>query len=451
MHRLIGLAIATASFWLAPFVQAQRPPARAEHVVLISIDGLRPEFYLDERWPAPTLQQMARQGAHATAVRGVFPTVTFTAHTTLVTGALPARHGIHNNAPFQPAGQTGAWYWDAEAIRAPTLWDAVRQTGGRTAAVFWPVTRGAAIDWNLPDIGLGENAAAALAAAATPAGLVAEVEREATGRLGRHALQGMANLDNTGAIAAYLLERHRPTLLLVHLIYTDHAQHDHGREGAQVRRAVAGADRAVGRIVEAAERAGIADRTAFIVTGDHGFVDVHTQVNPNAWLTAAGLLEARPDRGRWSAAFLGRGGSSFLYLNPAQGQADAAGQVRALLERLPPGERRLFRVVDRAGLDRAGADPAAVLALAGAPGVTFGEEAAGPAVTSAAGGAHGYFPDLPDIHTGWIGWGAGFRPGAVAPLLGQEDVAPLVAALLGLPFAAPDGILHPGLLQPAER
>jgi predicted AlkP superfamily pyrophosphatase or phosphodiesterase len=28
----------------------------SKHVVLISIDGFRPEFYLDEKWPAPILK-----------------------------------------------------------------------------------------------------------------------------------------------------------------------------------------------------------------------------------------------------------------------------------------------------------------------------------------------------------------------------------------------------------
>jgi predicted AlkP superfamily pyrophosphatase or phosphodiesterase len=451
VYRSSILALLSASLFWTPHGAAQQPTARADHVVLISIDGFRPEFYLDERWPAPTLQQMAREGVHAKAVRGIFPTVTFPAHTTLVTGALPARHGIHHNAPFEPTGQTGRWYWEAEAIRAPTLWEAVRQSGGSSAAVLWPVTRGAAIEWNLPDIGIGENAIVPLAAATTPAGLIGEIEREATGRLGRHSLQGMAQLDHSGAMAAHLLERYRPKLLLVHLIATDHFQHQQGREGPLVRRAVAAADRAVGRIREAAERAGIAGRTAFIVTGDHGFVDVQTQVNPNVWLSAAGLMEARPDRGRWLATFHGGGGSTFLHLNPLRRRQATVDQVRALLERLPAGERRLFRIVERAELDRVGADPAAALALAARPGVTFGDAAGGSALRPASGGAHGYFPDLPEIHTGLIGWGAGFRAGAVTPLLGQEDVAPLVAALLALPFRAPDGVLHPGLLTTAEK
>jgi hypothetical protein len=214
---------------------------------------------------------------------------------------------------------------------------------------------------------------------------------------------------------------------------------------------MAAADRAVGRILEAAERAKIVGRTAFIVTGDHGFVDVHTQLNPNVWLTAAGLMEDRPDRGRWLATFHGAGGATFLHVNAQSGRQTTVESVRALLERLPAGERRLFRIVDRVELDRVGANPSAAFALAAERGVTFGEKAAGPALRPASGGAHGYFPDFAEIHTGFVGWGAGFRVGAVAPLLGQENVAPLVAALLNLPFRAPDGILHSGLLAAAPE
>lgn len=215
-----------------------------------------------------------------------------------------------------------------------------------------------------------------------------------------------------------------------------------------VRRTVAAADRAVARVREAAERAGILERTSIIITGDHGFVDVHTAVNPNVWLVEAGLLEATPDRGRWSASFHGNGGSTFLHLNGQGGRAGTVARVRTKLEALPAGERRLFRIVERAELDRLGADPAAALALAAVRGVTFGERAIGAAIGAAAGGAHGYLPDFKDIETGLVGWGAGMRAGAVAPLLAQEDVAPLVAALLGIPFTAPDGVLHPGLLTP---
>jgi len=60
------------SFLLSiPVSQAQGAPS-ADHVVLISIDGFRPDFYLEPHRPAPILQQMAREGAHARGVRACF-------------------------------------------------------------------------------------------------------------------------------------------------------------------------------------------------------------------------------------------------------------------------------------------------------------------------------------------------------------------------------------------
>ena len=48
-------------------------------------------------------------GVRADGVRGVFPTVTYPSHTTIITGALPIRHGIYYNSPFEPDGETGRW------------------------------------------------------------------------------------------------------------------------------------------------------------------------------------------------------------------------------------------------------------------------------------------------------------------------------------------------------
>ena len=151
-------------------VGAGRPRPWADHVVLVSIDALRPEFYRDETWPAPTL--LAFEGATADGVRTIFPALTYPAHTTIVTGALPARHGVYFNRPFLPEGRTERWIWDASAIRAPTLWDAVRAAGGTTASVGWPVTDGAPIDWNVPDVwplGTGDPMAP-IRATSSPAG-----------------------------------------------------------------------------------------------------------------------------------------------------------------------------------------------------------------------------------------------------------------------------------------
>lgn len=428
----------------------------ADHVVLISVDGFRPEFYLDERWPAPMLQRMAREGAHARAVRGVMPTVTYPSHTTLVTGAVPARHGILYNQPFEAGGQSGRWYVEHDSIRVPTLWDAVRAAGGTTAAISWPVTVGAPIDWNVPEFWSvrgreGELTGAAAHAAAlrsrvTPPGLLEEIEAAALGRFpdfywGRN----RSREDAVGAMAGYLIERYRPNLLLVHLNQTDYHQHAFGREHPEVRLALAAVDRAIARMVEAAGRAGILERTAFVITGDHGFVDIDTRIQPNVWLVEAGLHGDRPDRGAWRAAFHPAGGSAFLRLR-APGDSATLDQLRRILADLPEGVRARFRVIEGAELAALGADPTSPLALVAAPGNAFGGELTGPAVHPASGGAHGYHPDVPQVHTGFVAWGAGVQGGSVIERMALTDVAPVVATLLALDFAAPDGTLRPGIL-----
>jgi predicted AlkP superfamily pyrophosphatase or phosphodiesterase len=82
-------------------------------------------------------------------------------------------------------------------------------------------------------------------------------------------------------------------LTTVHIFNLDHFEHKEGRNDSSVERAIAGADRAVGKIMEVAERAGIKDSTTFLIVGDHGFVDIHAQLSPNTWLVKADLMEKK--------------------------------------------------------------------------------------------------------------------------------------------------------------
>src|SRR5262249_5333174 len=63
------------------------------HVIMISIDGMVPDYYTEPSkmgLRVPTLVQMKLGGAYASGVEGVYPTVTYPSHTTLITGVLPA-------------------------------------------------------------------------------------------------------------------------------------------------------------------------------------------------------------------------------------------------------------------------------------------------------------------------------------------------------------------------
>ena len=133
---LAALSLA-ASPQSAPVAPAASSTPAGPAVLLISIDGLHPSNVLEaDRYglKIPTLRRLLREGAHATAMRGVLPTVTYPSHTTMLTGVWPVRHGIPTNVPFDPLNRNlGVWYWYAEDIKALTLWEAVSNSGARTS------------------------------------------------------------------------------------------------------------------------------------------------------------------------------------------------------------------------------------------------------------------------------------------------------------------------------
>jgi len=71
--------------------------AIAASLLMISVDGLKPEYVLDadaHGLKIPFLRGLMRDGAYARGVTGVWPTVTYPSHTTLLTGLSPADYQV---------------------------------------------------------------------------------------------------------------------------------------------------------------------------------------------------------------------------------------------------------------------------------------------------------------------------------------------------------------------
>ena len=122
---LLFLMLACAMV-IGPAAAGERPSK--PFVVLISIDGLKPEAVLDAAsygLKIPNLRAFLADGVYSTGVHGVLPTLTYPSHMTILTGASPAKHGIYSNKTFDPFSRNEqGWYWYAEDVRVPTLWDA---------------------------------------------------------------------------------------------------------------------------------------------------------------------------------------------------------------------------------------------------------------------------------------------------------------------------------------
>jgi predicted AlkP superfamily pyrophosphatase or phosphodiesterase len=99
--RAIAALILGSCFFFAARAQQK---AMVQHVVLITVDGFHPEFYLDTAWHAVNIRSLMKEGTYTLGQNSVFPSMTYPSHTTVVTGVQPSVHGVYYNAMFEPQG-----------------------------------------------------------------------------------------------------------------------------------------------------------------------------------------------------------------------------------------------------------------------------------------------------------------------------------------------------------
>jgi predicted AlkP superfamily pyrophosphatase or phosphodiesterase len=394
---------------------------------------LRPDYVLEadhHRLRIPNLRQMMKDGVWSTGVTGVLPTVTYPSHTTLLTGVAPARHGIISNTTFDPLrkNMTG-WYWYAGDIRALTLWEAVAKSGGDALSVHWPVGVDAPVRWNLPQYWrAGTPDDRKLVRALSTAGLVDEVE-QATGPYADGIDESLAGDRQRTKAAVWLLKTKKPRLATIYLTALDHAQHSHGPFSKDANETLEGIDELFGQIREAA-----GPDAVVCVVSDHGFLPIRKEIHLNVALVHAGLIKTKPDGtvDDWQASSWASGGTAAVMTRTPE----AAGKARAALKSV----EGVGRVVEGAELKAMKGYPDAAFVLAAARGYAFGNDVSGEVIRdSSSRGTHGYMPDERDMDASFFLAGPRVHGKGELGRIDMRDVAPTLAALLGVALPEAEG------------
>lgn len=122
-HFLTG-AVALVALGGASCSGPTHPPATPLRVVVITLDGMRPDAITQATTPA--LMQLAKEGAATLKAQTVLPSLTLPAHTSMMTGLVPARHHIDWND--DTTGHT-------ERVTVSTIFD-IATAAGYTSAMF---------------------------------------------------------------------------------------------------------------------------------------------------------------------------------------------------------------------------------------------------------------------------------------------------------------------------
>lgn len=411
-------------------------------LLIISIDGLPPRYVEDadaRGLKIPNLRSFVTRGAFAKGVVGVTPSVTFPSHTTLVTGVSPAEHGIVANTPFDPLlGNDDGWYWYAEDVRVPTLWQAAAKAGLSTAALNWSVTVGdRSIDTLLPEFWRRSNGEdlKLLRALSRPEGLLAAMER----KLGPF-IDGYTDTLESDVIrtrfAVDVLRERRPFLMGVHLIALDGTEHREGPDTPATYATLEALDLLIGELVDAATAA--RPDTVVAIVSDHGFFATHTAVNLRAWLVGQGLMRVKEDAGKqqiagWDAHAWSGGGTAAIILKHPEDAALRQRVQEGLLGLAADPANGIARVLDADEARAIGAFPDAAFVVEFSPGFYFGSALGGSLLTPASSrGTHGYLPTHPDMHAVFYAKGKGIATGRNLGVVDMRQLAPTFAQLLGV-------------------
>lgn len=455
---LLGLASVACTRTVAPApaplastsVSTPPPSPIARRVVLVSIDGLKPEYLAeaDARGLAiPALRRLMKDGTRADAMTSVYPTVTYPAHTTLITGVSPKAHGIVNNLPFDPYGKNqDGWYWYASDVKVPTVVDVARKNHLPTANVYWPVTVGAAFDASFPQVWRAQNDEddKLMRALSTP-GLADAVAQQ----YGSIPAEHRTDVERANA-AEWIFGHERPALALVYFTDLDTEQHKTGpfSKGAYAKLELI--DKQLGRLLAASETAGTFAQTSWIVVSDHGFAAVHSAVKPSVLLRERGFLNVGAGKvTSYRAAAWKAGGTAAIVLADPKDVATRTAVLAALEEAKKDPKNGIAEVVPGATAEAAGGFPGVAAVLVAADGFVFANGHDGPMVVPSWDlGAHGYPPTDPRMRASFLAAGRGVVAGAKIGTVRMIDVAPTIAALLSLTLPSPEGAPIPGLLAP---
>lgn len=275
--------------------------------IVLSIDGFPAYYWTDPKYHAyfPHLAELFRTYG-VNEIETVNPSVTYPAHTSMVTGMDPAKHGIYNNTLSDPFEKNdGGWMWYAEDIRTPTIWDLAKKNQKTTANVFWPVTVGAEMDWNLPQYWRKKNPEDdKLLRALSTKGLHKEIEK-AVGS----PLNDVSKDEVKLKTATWLFQKKKPNLMFVYTTDLDTNHHGYGP----------GSERALVRLLELDQAilnflksvgAFSPKGPAIVIVSDHGFDSADAVCAPNVILKHRGFLNE--EQATYQMTFKSSGGTSIL-------------------------------------------------------------------------------------------------------------------------------------------
>lgn len=232
-----------AFFAFANILFSQNNPT----TILVSLDGFRWDYL--NHTESYYLNSIADEGVRALSLKSVFPTSTFPAHYSIITGLHPENHGIIANSfhdlysgekfSIGSATMNESKWWRGEAF-----WETAKLNGIKTASYFWPGSEITVAD-RRPDF----------------------FEKYDHNRPYHNRIEGVLRW-------LTLPENIRPKFITLYFDATDSQAHKHGIDSPELKAAIALLDSTIHNLDIGLEKLGLKDSVNLIIVSDHGMTPI---------------------------------------------------------------------------------------------------------------------------------------------------------------------------------
>lgn len=381
---LLSLCIALCSF-------AQT----GNYTIIVSLDGFRWDY--PQKYDTPHLDKMANRGVSAVMLPS-FPASTFPNHYTMATGLVPDHNGIINNTFWNEDQQQHYTVSNEETRYNPAyylgepIWITAQKQGVKTGVLYWVGSDIAIKDtyptyykrWDdQPQYTYPERLSKAISWLQKP-------------------------------------EEERPQLVMIYIDEPDGVGHTYGPESKETATEIAYLDSLVGNLIQEIEKLPIADKVNLIVTSDHGMTEICDEriVDMKQYL-----------KEEWCRIVSGSTPTSIF---THEGYQDSVYHALKEAEHIHVWKKEEIPAELHYGTSNRIGD----IVVAPEIGWQFTDQ------PRSGYGAHGYFPQEPDMQVIFRAYGPDFKQGYTSNGFVNVDLYSLLAQLLKITPEETDGELE---------
>lgn len=271
-----------------------------KRIIIIDIVGLESKHISEQT--TPNIFKISQTGV-TRELQTVFPAVTCTVQSSLLSGSYPEVHGIISNGLYDRQHYSVSfWEQSSNLVQADRIWDVIKmhQNDSKTAVLFWQNTMYSNADFVLTPRPLHMEDKMVMWCYSKPPGSYEKL----SDKIGKFDLTwywgplvSKRSSEWIEMATEYVLENEKPNFLFTYIPHLDYSFQRNGTSYKDLKDDLRFVDELVGKLVKKVTSLGMLEDTQFIIFSEYGFTDVNSDIPLNSTFRENDLVTVREIEG----------------------------------------------------------------------------------------------------------------------------------------------------------